>query len=220
MSPAPPSPSPPATTRHHPPPNFSRSMMRGTQCIERTTCEALRLHPLLTIPLPKISATCHGLKKRPLKHVSLILLLHSYVVTPLSSYHVSKHLHSLQNRTLAFASKKIDYNTLTSIHAAPKRGSIVETYQTVSVNCNICRHRLFRYKKKNGTKSNLIKCYVERIVHCEDPVLQKKVDGFETLDEDHKWECPECGTGFARAAMIRGLPALKLVGGKTRMTKK
>jgi hypothetical protein len=32
--------------------------------------------------------------------------------------------------------------------------------------------------------------------------------------------CPSCDTQFARAAMIKGLPALKLVGGKTRMTKK
>jgi len=42
------------------------------------------------------------------------------------------------------------------LFARPKSGSVVESYQTVSVNCNSCRSRLFRYKKKNGTKSNLI----------------------------------------------------------------
>lgn len=59
------------------------------------------------------------------------------------------------------------FNTHTShnpLFAKPKSGSVVDSYQTVSVNCSSCRHRLFRYKKKNGVKSNLIKCYVERIV--------------------------------------------------------
>lgn len=50
--------------------------------------------------------------------------------------------------------------------AKPRRDSVVDSYQTVSVNCKKCGERLFRYKKKNGTKSNLVKCYVERI--CED----------------------------------------------------
>ena len=50
--------------------------------------------------------------------------------------------------------------------AAPKRGSKVDSYQTVAVLCSGCNERLFRYKKKNGMKSNLVKCYIERI--CED----------------------------------------------------
>ena len=112
------------------------------------------------------------------------------------------------------------FHSSTNLNAAPKRGSIVDSYQTVSVNCNSCRTRLFRYKKKNGTKSNLIKCYVERIVEAEDGDLQQQVENFANLDESHQWCCPGCGVNFARCAMIRGLPALKLVGGKTRMTKK
>jgi hypothetical protein len=96
--------------------------------------------------------------------------------------------------------------------ASPKRGSVVDSYQTVSVNCSKCQTRLFRYKKKNGTKSNLIKCYVERIVEEEDNDI--------TSNQDDKFYCPKCETNYARSAMIRGRPALKLVGGKVRMTKK
>jgi hypothetical protein len=101
-----------------------------------------------------------------------------------------------------------------SLAAKPKQGNIVESYQTVSVNCAKCRERLFRYKKKNGTKSNLIKCFVERIAEDSANVLK---DQGEDADA---FTCPSCQSQFARAAMIRGLPALKLVGGKTRMTKK
>ena len=114
-----------------------------------------------------------------------------------------------------------------SLYAKPKCGSVVDSYQTVSVNCNSCRHRLFRYKKKNGTKSNLIKCYVQRIVHTEEQhgdgtdTLQAQLDNFEELSaKNHQWSCPQCGNKFARSALIHGRPALKLVGGKTRMTKK
>lgn len=86
--------------------------------------------------------------------------------------------------------------------------------------CNSCKNRLFKYKKKNGTKSNLIKCYVERIV-CEDTnALEEQLDNFsEQSEQDHEWECTNCGTHFARCALIHGRPALKVVGGKTRMTK-
>lgn len=105
------------------------------------------------------------------------------------------------------------YSTTTStlLSAKPKRGTVVDSYQTVSVICANCQTRLFRYKKKNGTKSNLIKCYVERIVEDAYNILQQGND---------EYQCPQCETNFARATVIRGLPALKLVGGKTRMTKK
>jgi len=114
------------------------------------------------------------------------------------------------------------YST-TNLYAKPKRGNVVESYQTVAVNCQSCKHRLFRYKKKNGTKSNLIKCYVERIVHddSDDNLLAQQLENFTELSEtDHKWCCPKCGVNFGRSSLIHGLPALKLVGGKTRMTKK
>ena len=114
-------------------------------------------------------------------------------------------------------------HSTTNLFAKPKRGNVVESYQTVAVNCQSCKHRLFRYKKKNGTKSNLIKCYVERIVHDDpdDNVLAQQLENFTELSEsDHKWCCPKCGVNFGRSSLIHGLPALKLVGGKTRMTKK
>jgi len=99
--------------------------------------------------------------------------------------------------------------------AKPKSGSIVESYQTVAVNCCKCQTRLFRYKKKNGTKSNLVKCYLERISEDSAGILEQ-----QTGKEEQEWACPLCQTEFARSALIHGRPALKLIGGKVRMTKK
>jgi predicted RNA-binding Zn-ribbon protein involved in translation (DUF1610 family) len=105
---------------------------------------------------------------------------------------------------------------LSAAAAKPKRGSVVDSYQTVSVNCSRCGTRLFRYKKKNGTKSNLVKCFVERIAEDTAGVLREQ----QGTEEATEYQCPSCGQRFARAAVIRGRPALKLVGGKVRMTKK
>lgn len=134
------------------------------------------------------------------------------------------HHHQFINsqRSPQIPPSKSFFHCSTTLSAKPKRGSVVDSYQTVAVNCNSCKNRLFRYKKKNGTKSNLIKCFVERIVY-EDPdgTLEQELDNFLELSKiDHKWACPNCGANFGRTAMIRGLPAIKLVGGKTRMTKK
>jgi DNA-directed RNA polymerase subunit RPC12/RpoP len=110
--------------------------------------------------------------------------------------------------------------SLLALNAKPKRGNVVDTYQTVSINCTKCRQRLFRYKKKNGTKSNLIKCFVERIIEDSCGVLQKQEGSGIPQSEYTEWRCPNCESQFARSATIKGLPALKLVGGKVRMTKK
>mmetsp|Transcript_26209 Transcript_26209/g.63873 ORF Transcript_26209/g.63873 Transcript_26209/m.63873 type:complete len:173 (-) Transcript_26209:1192-1710(-) len=112
------------------------------------------------------------------------------------------------------------FSSTTALNAKPKRGSVVDTYQTVSVNCAKCNQRLFRYKKKNGTKSNLIKCFVERIAEDSCGVLRSQRDSGKSMEEYTDWACPNCETKFARSATIKGLPALKLVGGKVRMTKK
>ncbi len=50
----------------------------------------------------------------------------------------------------------------------------------------------------------MVKCFIERIVE-------------DTTAGDLK--CPECGTEFARPAMIRGKPANKIIGGKVTMSK-
>ncbi len=105
----------------------------------------------------------------------------------------------------------------------PKSGSIVSTYQTVSVNCDKCRTRLFRYKKKNGTKSNLVKCYIERISEDCQGLIKKRHEKEEQVGgelECNDWTCPNCETNFGRDAMIHGRPVIKLVGGKVQMTKK
>ena len=119
------------------------------------------------------------------------------------------------------------YNTSTKLNMGkPKAGSIVESYQTVSVNCKKCQTRLFRYKKKNGTKSNLVKCYIERISEdCVGLVAEKDREKDETDDTsssggDGDWICPNCQTRFGRDSMIHGRPAIKMVGGKIQMKKK
>ena len=114
--------------------------------------------------------------------------------------------------------------------AKPNQGSIVDSYQTVSVNCSKCRSRLFRYKKKNGTKSQLVKCYVERISEDSAGLLESmgmrldvhaSASGENSIgNESQEWFCPKCNQRFARSSLIHGRPALKMAGGKVRMTKK
>ena len=103
--------------------------------------------------------------------------------------------------------------------AKPKQGAVIDSYRTVSVNCSKCGQKLFRYKKKNGTKSNLVKCYVERIVEDSAGVLAGQ-EYSDQAREEFAWECPSCNSQFARSAQIHGRPALKIIGGKIRMTKK
>ncbi|KAA6422001.1 MAG: hypothetical protein FRX49_08019, partial [Trebouxia sp. A1-2] len=74
--------------------------------------------------------------------------------------------------------------------------------KTVKVYCARCQEQLYKYKK--GGKGSLVKCFVERIVE-------------DATAGDLK--CPECGTEFARPAMIRGKPANKIIGGKVTMSK-
>jgi ribosomal protein L37AE/L43A len=103
--------------------------------------------------------------------------------------------------------------------AKPKRGGMVDSYQTVSVNCAKCGEKLFRYKKKNGTKTNLVKCYVERISEDSAGLLEMQESSGLSID-DFRWSCPKCENSFARPALVHGRPALKMIGGKVRMTKK
>jgi hypothetical protein len=116
-------------------------------------------------------------------------------------------------------SQRIFYSQCVSLQAKPKRGGVVDSYQTVSVNCAKCGEKLFRYKKKNGTKSNLVKCYVERISEDSSGLLNTQ-ESSGVSREEFQWSCPKCDTKFARPALIHGRPALKMVGGKVRMTKK
>ena len=112
--------------------------------------------------------------------------------------------------------------------AAPRRAGI-ESYQTVSVVCNKCRERLFRYKKKNGLKSALVKCYVERITEDPGQLLSSELGASteqggadprtSAIDRPREYACPKCASVFARSASIHGRPALKMAGGKVRMTK-
>ena len=69
--------------------------------------------------------------------------------------------------------------------------------KTVDIHCMACKHLLFKYRK--GGKGKLIKCFKERIVkdYTQQPCY-----------------CPNCQIQFARDTLIRGVPALKMIGGK------
>ena len=69
--------------------------------------------------------------------------------------------------------------------------------RSVAIICTKCRYKLLDYKK--GGKGALIKCFITRIT------------------ADHTNEagyCPNCHQQFAREAMVRGMPALKIIGNK------
>ena len=69
--------------------------------------------------------------------------------------------------------------------------------KTVDIFCSQCKSQLFKYRK--GGKGALVKCFVERI------------------SQDFTNEtgtCPDCQRQFARETMIRGAPALKIIGGE------
>lgn len=71
--------------------------------------------------------------------------------------------------------------------------------RTVDISCAACKAPLYRYRK--GGKGSLVKCFKERIV--KDFTQQEGT-------------CPGCGVEFARNTLIRGTPALKMIGGKVR----
>ncbi|WP_334020360.1 hypothetical protein [Alteromonas sp. S015] len=72
--------------------------------------------------------------------------------------------------------------------------------RTVQIRCAKCKFQLIKYRK--GGKGALVKCFKERIV--EDFTLEEGI-------------CPSCHRQFARNTLIRGVPALKIVGTKVTM---
>jgi len=98
--------------------------------------------------------------------------------------------------------------------AAPRAGAKVEKYRKISVLCSKCGNTLFRYHKRNGTKSNLVKMFVERI--CGDPagILAARKDPNHLAESE--CSCPECQTCFGRPAIIKGRQAIKLIGNRAR----
>jgi len=73
----------------------------------------------------------------------------------------------------------------------------------IDIFCNTCNQYLFRYAKGNGTNSQLVKIYHERIT-------QDFTDGSYT-------NCPSCDQQFAREAMIHGRRASKIISGKIKI---
>jgi len=170
-------------------------------------------------------------RKRPRQYDTSFTSIDIFPTYPSSSLAPLNINHRRQHQTF----RRTIASTTTPLYAKPKSGSVVDSYQTVSVNCSKCLTRLFRYKKKNGTKSNLIKCYIERISEDTAGIVQSMLGGTKG-DEDgdgdgvgeapveeqegREWSCPDCGQRFGRRTLIHGRPAIKLVGGKVRMTKK
>ena len=140
--------------------------------------------------------------------------MHQRCITslPSSSLCSKRVLVGTINRNYTYSSFKM--------YAMPKRGAIVDSYRTVDVACNKCRTTLYEYKKKNGTKSSLVKMFIERIV--KDPFgiltsanLNGGDDNYSSEFQDYS--CPKCGTKIGRHAVIKGLPAIKIIGNRLRM---
>lgn len=72
--------------------------------------------------------------------------------------------------------------------------------KSVTVYCQACRTKLLQYKK--GGNGALVKCFLQRIT--KDYTQQLGV-------------CPSCDIQFGREAMIRGTPAIKIIGGKVQI---
>ena len=113
-------------------------------------------------------------------------------------------------------SRARDIHTSVALFASPKRGSIVDSYRTINVSCSSCHAVLFKYKKKNGTKSSLVKMYIERIVDDPHGLLDSELRENETK-ESRGYHCKTCDKQFGRAAQIKGLPAIKIIGNRIRM---
>ena len=69
--------------------------------------------------------------------------------------------------------------------------------KTVDIFCNSCNTQVLKYRK--GGKGALVKCFKERISQ-----------DFTTLP----CTCHNCDKVFAREQLIKGTPALKIIGGK------
>ncbi|CAJ1376389.1 unnamed protein product [Effrenium voratum] len=100
--------------------------------------------------------------------------------------------------------------------AAPRRGA-VESYAKVSVLCSRCGELLARYRKRNGTKSNLIKMYVERIAEDTHSILAMESQ-IPACGENKEIACPGCERSFCRGPrLVKGRPAWKIIAGRVRM---
>ena len=89
--------------------------------------------------------------------------------------------------------------------------SRVEKYRSITISCARCRCMLFKYKKKNGTKSALIKILINRIVEDPNGIIP------EDAAVPSPCVCPKCGEAFARAVIMRGNSALKIIGNRVQM---
>ena len=72
--------------------------------------------------------------------------------------------------------------------------------KSVVISCAKCKNKLLKYRK--GGTGSLVKCFIDRIT--KDYTEQAGI-------------CPQCQTEFARLTMIRGVPALKMIGGKVQV---
>jgi ssDNA-binding Zn-finger/Zn-ribbon topoisomerase 1 len=69
--------------------------------------------------------------------------------------------------------------------------------KSVKIYCSKCKQKLLHYRK--GGSGTLVKCFIERI--SKDFTFMQG-------------QCPNCNETFARESLIRGVPALKIIGGK------
>jgi hypothetical protein len=80
---------------------------------------------------------------------------------------------------------------------------------SIRIFCGMCQHFLYKYQKKGN--GGLVKCFVHKILGlaCCPLDLHCPVD-----NTNKDMTCPECGSKFAREAIIKGKLAHKIIGGK------
>ena len=87
------------------------------------------------------------------------------------------------------------------------------SYRNIKILCARCNCMLFRYKKRNGTKSALIKILINRIAEDPNNMIPEYFDELPS-----PCQCPRCGEAFARPVVIKGSEcALKIIGKRVRI---
>jgi hypothetical protein len=98
-----------------------------------------------------------------------------------------------------------------------------DAYRSVDIICNKCNEKLFKYKKKNGTNSSLIKIYYERIVRDPHRFLKSTDEEHrlrrvsENTDIDNDLICPKCQSKWGRRDLLTGHLIYRCIGGKLKI---
>lgn len=151
----------------------------------------------------------------------MLLMSHLLSICAFGNFRVNTIKRLIQHKNVLFNQKCWSFPSLLARKCDTRcfgRLNPSDSYQSVQVMCSKCLTKLFKYKKKNGAKSRLIKLYLERIV--DDPFhLVTQYDDCESANEAKLTEllCPKCGSPWGRPSMKAGNKIFKCIGGKLKI---